>query len=333
MTPGLSQLQPRCDQRPDECILCDSVAVEIVGHFQFNDLRYLYLENCGFDIATCLDHPCEDALVRLYRCQDCGLEFYAPRLPGNARLYDVLGRFDHYYMAEKWEFSVALQDVRDSRDILEVGCGPGLFLDLVKQAYPKKSAMGLELNLEVVRIGQEKGLNIQGRTIEEFCIERGERFDFVCAFQVLEHVADPRSYIDHSLRCLRKGGQLVMSVPNSNGFIKFAVNDVLNLPPHHFSRWNPRSITSLVQHFPMKLERLELEPVADYHKEWYRRVMILRAVARIFRLRFQLIRVDNFQALMERATTIIDRVFIPHRLWTYSQFAGHTVYARFRKTG
>ena len=36
----------------------------------------LYLRTCGIDIIEFLDEAYDDEFVYLYRCQECGLEFY-----------------------------------------------------------------------------------------------------------------------------------------------------------------------------------------------------------------------------------------------------------------
>ena len=84
---------------------------------------------------------------------------------------NALKRFDYYYMKDKWELETALLEVRDAREILEVGCGTGSFLEKVRLLYPEKRTKGLELNSKSVRICREKGLDVEARALEKFARE------------------------------------------------------------------------------------------------------------------------------------------------------------------
>lgn len=313
-----------------QCILCGSGDVHTIDQFPFRDLRQLYFETCEVDISTCLDTPYERALVYLYECGACGLEFFPTSLRGNVRLYEALARFDYYYMADKWEFGIALEDVRDSKTILEVGCGNGCFLDQVTKAYPEKKLMGLELNLDALRVCREKGLAVQAKPIDEFSNEHADSFDAVCAFQVLEHVEDPRGFLEAAFRCLKDGGLCILSVPNSCGFTQYAINDFGNMPPHHLTRWAPSVMQKTASRYRVSVQRILLEQVAEYHKEWYRDAMTVRALSAVLGLHWK--RVER--SILYRVVLALCRRFqrcLPSQLWRYRRYAGHTLYVAFRK--
>jgi SAM-dependent methyltransferase len=101
-------------------------------------------------------------------------------------------------------------------------------------------------------------------------------YDAVCAFQVLEHVVDPGTFIENCLRRLRKGGLLLISVPDSNGFLRHAKQDILNAPPHHLSLWHRQVLRHMSGRFPLRIRRLVHEPLAPYHLKWYANVQMER---------------------------------------------------------
>src|SRR5215475_1878766 len=54
--------------------------------------------------------------IALFECLESGLRFFLPAdVVGSAKLYSQLQKFDWYYMADKWEHSIALQDLRGCR--------------------------------------------------------------------------------------------------------------------------------------------------------------------------------------------------------------------------
>ena len=312
------------------CVLCGSGDVRTIDQFSFKDLRQLYFETCELDISTCLDQPYDNALVYIYECQECGLEFYPGCLRGNAKLYEALARFDYYYMVEKWEFGVALEDIKDSRTILEIGCGNGLFLDRVTKAFPGKEVMGLELNPDALRICRQKGLAVQTKTIEEFSDEHANSFDVVCGFQVLEHVVNPHSFLESAFRCLRDGGLCLLTVPNPAGFTKYAVNDFGNLPPHHLTRWTVDVMKHLAARYGLRIKRILEEPVAEYHKQWYRDTLMIKALSVVPGLKFGCVERGTLYRMVWALCRRL-QVVIPRQFWRYSRYPGHSLYVAFRK--
>jgi len=312
------------------CLLCGSRDVAVVDRVAFSDLRQLWFETFEVDIATCLDVPYDEADVPLRRCAACRIEFYPPALRGNETLYDKLQAFEFYYPKEKWEFEVALRDLALCRDIVEIGCGPGRFLERAVSTYPETRVRGLELNADCVRTCRERGLEVEGRTIEDFAATAGESLDAVCGFQVLEHVAAPATFLGSAFRCLRPGGLALISVPNAQGFTRYAVNAITDMPPHHVTRWTVDVMRRVAVLHGMILDRVVEEPVAEYHKEAYRTVLTLRAVSALLRRRWR--RVDRMlpYRLMLAASDRLQRA-IPASLWRYTGYPGHTLYVTFRK--
>jgi hypothetical protein len=67
---------------------------------------------------------------------------------------------------------------------------------------------------------------------------------------------------------LKPGGKLIFCVPNADGLLASDFN-LLDLPPHHMTRWNKKSFKRLENIFPIKLDKVNYEPLAIYHWDWY----------------------------------------------------------------
>jgi len=209
--------------------------------------------------------------IYLYQCLDTGYKFFYPfDIDGDDIFYQSLEKFPWYYMQDKWEFDNALSFIRSNDYVLEIGGGRGFFIERLQQKNIKY--LGIELNSNAVAHAKNKGLNVEFINLTELAKTHSNTFDFVCAFQVLEHIADVYNFIDAAVKVLKPGGFLYFSVPNDDAFIGIDSNNWLNYPPHHMGRWGKNAFLSLTKIFPIAFYRFEYEPLANYHFDYYKNV-------------------------------------------------------------
>lgn len=207
--------------------------------------------------------------VELYRCLETGYRFFHPfNIIGDNRFYQHFQKYDWYYMPWKWEHQQASLIVTDGMKVLEVGCGNGDFLKRI-QAEKNAICVGLEFNKEAVLKGRINGVDIFNETIENHALLHVEEYDMVCTFQVLEHIPNILSFLTSLVKCLKKGGKLILSVPNNDSFLGYGEN-ILNMPPHHMGLWNKKSLLSLRTILPIVPENLYLEPLQPYHEDYFK---------------------------------------------------------------
>jgi len=240
--------------------LCPSESIVIEKTFSKEEIVHKYSRYLGIDVSEDLE-GCSS--VQLCRGRESNLRFFwPPHLAGNGRFYEKLMAKLNYYHDENWEYSVALQYLPPRQRVLEVGCGNGCFLSMLKR--DGHSAVGLEINETAVRMARSSGWDARQATLERFADERDQSFDAVCAFQVLEHLRDPRSFLEAALRCLREGGLAIFAVPNGEGIFS-SLDAALDMPPHHMLRWNGAALQYLTKLYPLVLEDLLLEPLSRLH--------------------------------------------------------------------
>jgi 2-polyprenyl-6-hydroxyphenyl methylase/3-demethylubiquinone-9 3-methyltransferase len=102
-------------------------------------------------------------------------------------------------------------------DLIDVGCGAGLFAEPL--ARLGADVVGVDPSSASIdaarRHAEETGANVAYRaaTVEELGAEP-RRFDVVSAMEVVEHAADPRSFVAAAASLVKPGGLLLASTLN-----------------------------------------------------------------------------------------------------------------------
>ena len=250
---------------PVRCKICDSSEVSVIQVISIDHLESAWRQILVDEIPGLFE---KIQKVELNECPRCHLKFFAPDFyPRVASIYSQLQNFDWYYMPSKWEYAIALEDLKGLTRVLEIGCGTGHFL---KRARDERGlvVIGIDLNQRAVREAQDEGLSVYCMDIPEAASRWVNRFDAVCSFQVLEHIQNPKDFLLQASTMLRPGGKLLLGIPNGDSFLKYQFN-ILDMPPHHLTRWDSRVISYLPNLFPLSIEHVKEEPLAHYHVDQY----------------------------------------------------------------
>jgi SAM-dependent methyltransferase len=122
------------------------------------------------------------------------------------------------------------------RTVLELGCGlGGVGVRLARQgdytaAEPDDACHAVAAG----RIGPVGGTVIHG---DHTAVPAGRTYDLVCAFEVLEHIADDAAALAAWLPLVRPGGHLLLSVPADPE--RFGASDVL---AGHYRRYTAEEL-------------------------------------------------------------------------------------------
>ncbi|MBM3282938.1 class I SAM-dependent methyltransferase [Candidatus Gottesmanbacteria bacterium] len=95
------------------------------------------------------------------------------------------------------------------KDILDVGCGAGLYTNLF--CVNNNNVTGLDLQ-EVVDQTKIRFRFVKGDALKMPFIDSS--FDAVVSFDVIEHLSDDRLFLRECYRVLKKGGRLIIGTPN-----------------------------------------------------------------------------------------------------------------------
>lgn len=125
-------------------------------------------------------------------------------------------------------------------DVLEVGCGQGSLGTRLAQRY---RYLGVEPDKVSWAVAQRRMGAVGRGEVRNVAVEAlgDERFDLVCAFEVLEHIEDDATALKEWAARLRAGGWLLLSVPA--GQRRYGPADEL---AGHFRRYDPEGLGALL---------------------------------------------------------------------------------------
>jgi len=120
--------------------------------------------------------------------------------------YDPSGRFDWVLTHRHLESRLG------SGSVLDIGCFDGAFHEYLGSTW---KGYGIEINLDARARAVERGITLLGDNVTDLEHVTGE-FDAVVAFDVLEHVVDPRALLGQMAARTRPGGTVAIASGNTD---------------------------------------------------------------------------------------------------------------------
>lgn len=164
--------------------------------------------------------------------KDAGYNYYYYLAKGVKSLKNPLKDLADY-CAIFWGVIKAIKDsnTKKGSKILEIGSGLGyLTYSLNKAGYDCK---GIDYSDTATDFANKFfGSKYSQGTIETFSKDNKEKFDVVVATEVIEHVVDPTSFIENSLKVLKPGGTLIFTTPIKNIHPKGTIWETDYAPVH-----------------------------------------------------------------------------------------------------
>lgn len=206
------------------------------------------------------------------KCKKCGLHYIQPHpvLRNENQAFDSYDwtaryaeQFNAYVPPAIYSLKRKLQEVSqlsnaniDVKNMLDVGCGIGLYLMAARQLSIE--ATGLDVDKTHVMFAQSKGLSAHHTVIEEFACDK--KFDFVHIKGVTHLVRNPFSLISHSRRLLADDGILYFDASSQEGLFA-TIRRYLFASPRRFGQILPplHNISYTKKSFLTLIERSKLE--------------------------------------------------------------------------
>ena len=258
---------------------------DLVARFGKIPEALLSVRRCPTCDASEFRHELDKDHMQLVRCVACDLVYVSPvfddahyrQMYASSDYQDIvrdLGIQSHEYRVHRFgleRVELMAQHLSTERPrYLDVGCSTGFVVEAARdQGW---EAVGIDLNPSAVEFGRSRGLELRTAALQDAGLEAAS-FDAVSLFDVLEHLPDPLSTVQASLRLLRAGGILFLYVPNYDSASRFLMGKHAHFiwPTHHLNYYTPVTIRDLLTRQGLRTEYIATEglDLADYL--WHRR--------------------------------------------------------------
>ena len=304
------------------CPLCKNRDLTVEETIKTNDIIYLYKRKIKLDVSYLFNTD----FIDLIKCHLCDFSFFDPFIPGDEKFYSFLQNIEDYYLDNKEEFLHAKKYIKKADNVLEIGCGKAAFARIIDSEY----YTGLELSQNAQKLALDNGISILNETVQHHAVANRSKYDVVCSFQVFEHVKEISELFESALNCLKEQGLLIVSVPNNNSFLKFENNGILNLPPHHFSRWSKTTFLKICTLTSLKVVNFHFDNLTTFHKLAYLKALISNGIKKKIGHRTKCVDLSFKGFIIAGASSILSNL-LQHGLSEEMMPIGHSVTAVLRK--
>jgi len=197
---------------------------------------------------------------------------------------DSINIKSEYELYRRWYLQL-IKKFSKNAAIIDIGCGPGLMLQFLKQEG-FQNLYGIDISEQQVNKARGKGLNADVMNIFDFFNVNKKKFDIIFALDIVEHfhkheLLDLFTGINY---LLNENGVLLIHTPNGDGL----------LPQHiiygdltHLTIFNPNSISQILRFTGFdKIKYYETGPTSKNLKGFIRFLLW-----KIIRMIFQSIRI------------------------------------------
>ena len=209
------------------------------------------------------------------KCQDCEFVYLNPRLNESATRAFGNGAWTNCYNKNAFYPSNDSTDLKSKLNyrnlmeiarivkrgnLLEIGCATGYFLQAARDDFGF-DVFGVELDEESSQFAREKrGLDVRTTILEEAGFPEN-MFDVVYMRVVLEHIRKPRDLLQEIHRIMRRGGLIVIEVPNVDGLIyKFVgEREVCVFGFEHVNFFSDKTLTSVLKKTGFETIEIKME--------------------------------------------------------------------------
>lgn len=100
--------------------------------------------------------------------------------------------------------------------VFDIGCGPGYFLELLREQNPKRQFFGIDVDPEMVQRVQSKGFDARCMDVRTIAGGISGTFDGMYAGHIIEHLCGDAAldFLKTCFALLNPGGVLLLKTPN-----------------------------------------------------------------------------------------------------------------------
>lgn len=145
---------------------------------------------------------------------------------------------------------------------VDLGAGSGAFSLALKEVNYFNEVLAVDFNKECIEACKKTGLNTLLGSVENL---NPDSVDLLIMNDLIEHVFDPKKFLEQCYNVLTHNGYLAIACPNGEGFdFKIMKDQTVNItPPEHLNYFNPYSIELLLESIGFKVLSTETPGILD----------------------------------------------------------------------
>jgi len=216
------------------------------------------------DFKFIQDYESKNGKWSLYECSKCLVQFWIPFEKPSAKQYeeevDYAGKLDiltkencWLIVKDYWNMSQFLKNLPyknpKGKKFLDLGCGTGEFLFVVQNLGYE--AYGVDFNEKAINIAKNRlGIeNVYSDDVLHFLEDKKEEYDVITAFEIIEHLNNPKKLLELVYQSLKPGGYFALSLPNRERYFGRIDPKIesWDFPYQHLTRWNLKSLKRFIK--------------------------------------------------------------------------------------
>lgn len=207
------------------CIICDSDSLKPLKNYEKDHL--VKCRQCSFVFSRL--RPTEDELNKTYAAYQRG-----SNAPTSITLQKLRARAN-------W-----LCSKTNVRTVLDVGCGDGYFLAAFSEMGCK--TYGTEFDRQSAMAAEAKGATMLEGGLMPLLPENIYGFDIIIFTEVIEHINNPQTVLNHFYSQLNPGGLLFITTPNFDSLERFVLGPSwgMIMYPEHISYYSSTTLDDVV---------------------------------------------------------------------------------------
>lgn len=184
-------------------------------------------------------------------------EYYSNTQTQRKNIEQVVSVYDKY-----WEVLIKSNNANPPKTIIEIGGYPGRYLAYLADKY-HLTPTSLDFNSDKIKIEESmQAFNVKNFNIIQadiFNYEPENKYDIVISNGFIEHFDNYNEVLDKHMLYLKKGGTMLIMIPNMKGYIKFYKSfvDKENLKTHTLKCMNFKVFKSFALRNNLKIFKCE----------------------------------------------------------------------------
>ncbi len=184
-------------------------------------------------------------------------DYYSPKPDPDGKIRNILDERDKKvnFCRKEIEFINNLYRDGRTRNLLDLGCGPGFVASAINDNWNK---YGLEVSQKAAEVARRYILHVHTGPLKSNTYPE-EFFDLVLCHHVIEHVEDPVYFVENIHRILKTHGRLIIGTPNfdSGAARRFGKNYRLLHDKTHISLFSDWSLKELLEDYGFQVDRMD----------------------------------------------------------------------------